>query len=96
METISTEDALRLKNGEKLEYVSEKDEMENEKESFVLPQSYFGKEWKYIRKGIKAKSKFGKLKSHKVQCFMVKSGDDLRQEYMAMQLIKLIKEIADK
>lgn len=27
---------------------------------------------------------------------MIKSGDDIRQEYMAMQLIKFVKDIAEK
>lgn len=30
------------------------------------------------------------MPSYKIRSYMIKSGDDLRQEYMAMQLIKLI------
>lgn len=41
-------------------------------------------------------SVFGKLGSHRIKCYMVKSGDDLRQEYMAMQLITLIDGIFRK
>ena len=33
------------------------------------------------------------MASHRIRCYMVKSGDDLRQEYMAMQLISLFNDI---
>ncbi len=62
----------------------------------ILPHSYFGKEWKLEKKKIALESAFSGYKSYRIQCFMVKSGDDLRQEYMAMQLIKLVREIAVK
>ena len=66
---------------------------EQEQEAYILPQSYFGTEWSKTRKLIVEKSIYGKIASHKIKCYMVKSGDDLRQEYMAMQLISLINEI---
>ena len=52
---------------------------EQEKEAYILPQSYFGTEWSKTRKQIVEKSIYGKIASHKIKCYMVKSGDDLRQ-----------------
>lgn len=36
------------------------------------------------------------MPSYQIRSFMIKSGDDLRQEYMAMQLIRLVHEIVLK
>jgi len=65
----------------------------SEPEAYILPQTYFGSVWKYQKAQIINKSIYGKIKSHKIKCYMVKSGDDLRQEYMAMQLITLLNNI---
>jgi phosphatidylinositol kinase/protein kinase (PI-3 family) len=59
-----------------------------------LPKTYFGVEWKEHLNKIKLHSPYSNIPSYKIRSFMVKSGDDLRQEYMAMQLIRLIHEIA--
>jgi len=42
---------------------------------------------------IREKSKFGELKTWKLVRFIVKSGDDLRQEEFAMQMIWLMQQI---
>lgn len=94
VETIGFEDAFRMKAGEQPEY-KEAEEAE-EGRGFILPASYFGPEWAKTRAAISAKSIYGKIRSHRIQCFMVKSGDDLRQEYMAMQLIGLFRDIFAK
>jgi phosphatidylinositol 4-kinase B len=65
-------------------------------ETFILPQSYFGPEWGKTKDELIQKSIYGKIASHQIKCYMVKSGDDLRQEYMAMQLISLLNEIFTK
>jgi hypothetical protein len=60
-------------------FKSEEREEEMEAESYILPQTYFGTEWKHAKKEITSKSIYGKIKSHQIKCYMVKSGDDLRQ-----------------
>lgn len=42
---------------------------------------------------IAEQSVYGGLKSHRVRSFMVKGGDDMRQEFFAMQLLKQSKTI---
>ena len=42
---------------------------------------------------MRAHSRFGYLKTWRVFRFIVKSGDDLRQEQFAMQMIQVINEI---
>ena len=42
---------------------------------------------------IRIGSIFGHLKSYKIHSYIIKSGDDLRQEYLAMQLIKMFEKI---
>lgn len=80
VETISLEDARSIKLGKTPKYKAEGvSAMEAEKEPFILPQTYFGSHWSTTKKQLIEKSIFGKIESHRVKCYMVKSGDDLRQ-----------------
>lgn len=69
---------------------------EKEQDGLVLPHSYFGTEWKTERLKIEATSLYKDYPSYRIQSFMVKSGDDLRQEHMAMQLIAMVRDICLK
>lgn len=55
----------------------------------------FGKPWSEEVKEIKKKSLYNNFSSYKLKAFIVKGGDDLRQEIIIMQLIKKFKEIFD-
>lgn len=79
IETISYQDAYNIKKGVQPVFKSEEAQEEMEAESYILPQTYFGTEWKYAKREITNKSVYGKVKSHQIKCYMVKSGDDLRQ-----------------
>lgn len=48
----------------------------------------FGELWSWKENRILKKSPFGALKGTKLKSFIVKAGDDLRQEQLAIQLIK--------
>jgi phosphatidylinositol 4-kinase B len=67
-----------------------------EKESLILPHSYFGTEWRVEKQKIAALSAYSHCPSYRVQSFIVKSGDDLRQEHMAMELIGMVRAICIK
>lgn len=45
---------------------------------------------------IEATSPYKNYPTYKVQSFIIKTGDDLRQEHMAMQLISMVKDICHK
>jgi phosphatidylinositol kinase/protein kinase (PI-3 family) len=45
---------------------------------------------------IASNSPYSHYPSYRVQSFIVKSGDDLRQEHMAMELIGMVKAICQK
>ena len=62
----------------------------------ILPHTYFGELWETAEENIEKNSPYSAIPSYKIRSFMIKSGDDLRQEYMAMQLIKLIEDISKK
>jgi phosphatidylinositol kinase/protein kinase (PI-3 family) len=62
----------------------------------IFPQSYFGTEWKYERDKIAKRSPYSVCSSYRIRSFIIKSGDDLRQEHMAMQLISMVKQICNK
>lgn len=70
------------------------DRLKNEdKVSLVLPHSYFGEDWNQNVKKITISSPYGHLHSYRIHSSIVKSGDDIRQEHMAMQLIQLFAKI---
>ena len=56
----------------------------------------FGEKWLEISKKIKQSSSYRNFPSHTVKSFIAKSDDDLRQESLAMQLIKMMSEIFKK
>jgi hypothetical protein len=51
------------------------------------------KTWEERKEAIRTSSPFGHLEGWDLRSFIVKSGDDLRKEVLAMQLIELMKEI---
>lgn len=49
--------------------------------------------WKNLRKNLKAVSKYKDYKTYNLKSMIVKANDDLRQEVLAMQLMKRLKTI---
>lgn len=56
----------------------------------------FGKDWIELEQDFKKKSNYTKFNSYKLRNFIFKSNDDLRQELLAVQLIKRVKKIFDE
>ena len=56
----------------------------------------FGEPWSEISQKIKSTSPYRKFPSHTIKSFIAKSDDDLRQESLAMQLIKMMADIFQK
>ena len=53
----------------------------------------FGEKWFEMAQKIKQKSSFRNFPSHTIKSFIAKSDDDLRQESLTMQLIKMMSDI---
>lgn len=53
----------------------------------------WGESWDSLRERIRESSPFGNFKSWKLRAVIIKGLDDLRQEYLAMQLIQKIQKI---
>lgn len=53
----------------------------------------FGSNWSELIEDIKASSPYKKFPSHSIKAFIAKSNDDLRQELLTMQLIRIFHEI---
>lgn len=56
----------------------------------------FSEPWKEKSKSISKASAYGKFETYHLKQMIIKGGDDLRQEMIAMQLMKKFKEIFDK
>jgi phosphatidylinositol 4-kinase len=68
-----------------------------ESDSFeVHDQEVWGESWEDLKKKIRESSEWGAFSSWKLRGVIVKGLDDLRQEYLAMQLIIQIKQIWDE
>ena len=52
--------------------------------------------WEYKAEGIKKESPYNEFPSYRIRQIIVKGGDDLRQEIIAMQLIKKMQSIFKK
>eukprot|EP00349_Pseudokeronopsis_sp_Brazil_P010680 CAMPEP_0202978556 /NCGR_PEP_ID=MMETSP1396-20130829/84932_1 /ASSEMBLY_ACC=CAM_ASM_000872 /TAXON_ID= /ORGANISM="Pseudokeronopsis sp., Strain Brazil" /LENGTH=284 /DNA_ID=CAMNT_0049717551 /DNA_START=421 /DNA_END=1272 /DNA_ORIENTATION=+ len=52
--------------------------------------------WKSIQNQYRKASRFGSFKSFRLRPYIVKANDDLRQEVLAMQLMKRLKQIFDE
>ena len=87
-------------------YKKEEDKKEEEKNIIndfeILPnlsdelKNIFGKPIEKITKELKKKSLFKNFKSYSIRNFIAKANDDLRQELLAMQMIKLFDDIFKK
>ena len=78
------------------EYMKKYGDLSDEKiENSFLKSSrkYFSHEWKKSVDKIVENSGYKGLSSHRVRAYMVKGGDDMRQEFFAMQLIKQMAKI---
>lgn len=76
-----------IKNNNNDFYIISKDEVISKKEY------YFGKKYNNLIKEYKNKSKYNNYKTYSLKSFIFKSNDDLRQELLALQLIKKFKMI---
>ncbi|EGR27387.1 phosphatidylinositol 4-kinase, putative [Ichthyophthirius multifiliis] len=74
--------------------VYQKDSNKNIKE-IEFPRTFepWGELWEDQQQIIRESSPFSFMKSYKIRPIIVKGGDDLRQEYIAMQLIQKFSEI---
>lgn len=59
----------------------------------VTVRKVFGELWHWKEQRIRNSSPFGRLEGWRLAMFIVKAGDDLRQEQVAMQLITLVRDI---
>lgn len=59
----------------------------------ITVRKVFGELWHWKEQRIRNSSPFGRLEGWRLAMFIVKAGDDLRQEQVAMQLITLVREI---
>ena len=103
--TIEEENALKLTKKNTIKNEEEKKNIENETtnelidEFEILPdisedlKNVFGKPMDGIKKEIQQNSPFKKFKSYKLINFIAKANDDLRQELLAMQLIKFFDKV---
>ena len=71
----------------------QEDEWETVSYSYSLEgmKDPFTDKWKLTEMMYQKKSKYGMYKSFQLRPFMVKANDDLRQEVLAMQLMKRLK-----
>lgn len=59
-----------------------------DKEPEIIGWGPWDELWEYKRNVIRQKSIFGHYQSYKLRCLIVKANDDLRQELIAMQIMK--------
>ena len=96
-EDLTKEETPKLKPRESIvssgsKYEPTEDEIEELLEGMKDP---FGTDWKVIEKEHKQKSIYSDFRSYRLRSIIYKSNDDLRQELLAIQLIKRIKRIFD-
>jgi phosphatidylinositol 4-kinase len=98
-ENIINEDALYSEN-DKINNGNEKESQNKIVDDFeILPEitedlkNVFGKPMRIIKKEIQMNSPFKNFKTYKLVNFIAKANDDLRQELLAMQLIKFFDKI---
>ncbi|CAD8071395.1 unnamed protein product [Paramecium sonneborni] len=90
------------RNSQLLKEINQKEEqylLEQEKQSklrkkiLVKMQGPWGEDWDHKLELIKEQSPFKEFESYQIRAIMVKGGDDLRQELMAMQVIQKLDSI---
>mmetsp|Transcript_8910 Transcript_8910/g.7902 ORF Transcript_8910/g.7902 Transcript_8910/m.7902 type:complete len:99 (+) Transcript_8910:469-765(+) len=67
--------------------------LQEEEETYDLEgvEDPFGKEWKLVENEMKMKGLYSTFATYRLRNFIFKSNDDLRQELLAIQLIKRLK-----
>lgn len=71
----------------------DKEQEKNDEEIHIRKLGPWDEIWEDKAELIKMKSPYGHFPSYKLRCLIVKGGDDLRQEILAMQLIIKFKQI---
>ena len=66
---------------------------EEASETESIEENVWGEDWNATYQRLMGNSPFGHFKSWNIRCFIVKGRDDLRQELLAMQVIKKAQEI---
>lgn len=64
-----------------------KEDKDESEETSSEPFSVWGVRWTYKYKKIQSESQYGHFSSYKLRPYIIKGGDDLRQEVICMQLM---------
>ncbi|CAD8157673.1 unnamed protein product [Paramecium pentaurelia] len=76
------------------EYLLEQEKKSKERKKILVKmQGPWGEDWDHKLELIKEQSPFKDFESYQIRAIMVKGGDDLRQELMAMQVIQKLDSI---
>jgi hypothetical protein len=95
--TMTKEESASSKLNREEILLNHSDYLEEDVEEYLEDmKDPFGKDWKIFESEMKKKSNYKNFKSYRVRNLIFKSNDDLRQELLAIQLIKRLKKIFDE